>query len=67
MKLTLKRIIAYWLDFIILLILFAGSKWILYIFSDGLPFIYFDSGYIIELWVLLTISAPVWLYFILFE
>jgi uncharacterized RDD family membrane protein YckC len=67
MNLTIKRLLAYWLDFIILLTLLVGSQWILYLFSDGLPFIYFDSGYIIESWVLLTISTPVWLYFIMFE
>lgn len=67
MKLFLKRLIAYWLDFAILASLLVGLQIMLYKFTSGFPFDYFVNGYQLEVWVLLTMSLPVWAYFILCE
>lgn len=67
MKLALKRLVAYWLDFLILATVLAGGQWLLNHITNGFLFTYLDTGYKIEAWVLLTMSLPVWLYFILFE
>lgn len=67
MRLTLKRLIAYWLDFVILASVLGGGQWLLNNITNGFPFTYLDTGYKIEAWVLLTMSLPVWLYFILLE
>ncbi len=67
MTLALKRLLAYWLDFMILAICLAGIQWIIYILTAGFPFSILDTGIEIELWVLLTVSVPVWSYFILCE
>ena len=65
--LSIKRLLAYWLDFMILAIILIGLQLVLYIISAGVPFDYLTKGYEIELWVLLTMSLPVWLYFITFD
>ena len=67
MKLSLKRLIAYWLDFVLLAIILVGLQWLLYKTTSGFPFDFLDKGYEIELWVLLSMSLPVWLYFIYWE
>ncbi|MFS0689921.1 RDD family protein [Sporosarcina sp. 179-K 8C2 HS] len=65
--LFLKRLTAYWLDCTLIAFLLIGFQWALYRATDGFPFNHFEKGYQIELWVLLTFSLPVWLYFILSE
>ena len=67
MKLSLKRLIAYWLDFVILASVFVGLQRLLSNITSGFPFRFFDKGYEIEIWVLLTVSLPVWAYFICCE
>jgi uncharacterized RDD family membrane protein YckC len=67
MKLSLKRLLAYWLDFVLLAFLLCSVQLILYKTSSGFPFVYLNKGYQIELWVLFSMSLPVWLYFIYFE
>jgi uncharacterized RDD family membrane protein YckC len=64
MKLTVKRLLAYWLDVTLVATVLLGAQLSLYFISSGFPFDYLDQGYEIELWVLATISFPVWLYFI---
>ncbi|NBD28194.1 RDD family protein [Paenibacillus glycinis] len=67
MKLSLKRLIAYWLDFVILAVVLVGVQLLLYTVTSGFPFDYFDKGFEIESWVVLSMSLPVWAYFISFE
>jgi uncharacterized RDD family membrane protein YckC len=64
MKLTIRRLIAYWLDVTLVAIVLIGAQLLLYFISSGFPFDYLNQGFEIELWVLATISFPVWLYFI---
>lgn len=63
MKLFLKRLVAYGLDFVLLAFVLVGIQSILFLTTSGFPFDYLDQGYEIEIWVLLTMSVPVWLYF----
>ena len=65
--LFVKRLLAYWLDFVLLASLLVGLQWLLYAASSGFPFDRLEKGYQIELWVLLSMSLPVWCYFIYFE
>ncbi len=67
MILALKRLLAYWLDFVILAICLTTPQWIIYVITSGFPFSKFNTGIEIGLWVIFTISIPVWIYFILFE
>lgn len=64
MKLTIRRLLAYWLDVTLAAGILIGAQLLLYYISSGFPFDALDQGYEIELWVLATISLPVWLYFI---
>lgn len=61
---TIRRLFAYWLDFLILAAVLIGLQFGLYTLTSGFPFESFTKGYQIELWVLSTMSFPVWLYFI---
>ena len=65
--LSLKRLMAYWIDFILLALILCGCQWFLYTLTAGFPFDQLKAGYEIELWVLATISTPVWVYFICSE
>jgi uncharacterized RDD family membrane protein YckC len=65
--LFVKRLLAYWLDFVLLASLLVGLQWLLYAASSGFPFDKLEKGYQIELWVLLSMSLPVWCYFIYYE
>lgn len=67
LKLALRRLVAYWLDFVLLAMVLLGVQWLLYTVSSGFPFDYLETGWQIEIWVLATISLPVWLYFICCE
>lgn len=58
---------AYWLDFVFLALLLLGLQWFLYKVTSGFPFLYFRKGYEIEIWVLVSMSFPVWLYFMYYE
>lgn len=64
MKLAVNRLLAYGIDFVLLACVFVGLQWLLVLLTSGFPFVYLQEGYQIELWVLLTISLPVWTYFI---
>lgn len=67
MKLSLKRLLAYWLDFVVLAVVLVGVQLLIYTVTSGFPFDYLDKGYQIESWVVLSMSLPVWAYFIYFE
>ena len=65
--LALKRLIAYWIDFMLLAVILVGVQLLIYFLTGGWPFNNFHSGPAIELWVICTMSAPVWIYFIVSE
>ncbi|MGZ9585343.1 RDD family protein [Paenibacillus marinisediminis] len=67
MKLSIRRLVAYWLDFVLLAFILIGLQLLLYSISSGFPFQILTAGYQIELWVLSSMSLPVWTYFILCE
>jgi uncharacterized RDD family membrane protein YckC len=67
MKLSVRRLLAYWFDFVLLAIIFVGLQWLLYKTTSGFPFDSLKKGYVIEIWVLFSMSLPVWLYFIYCE
>lgn len=67
MKLALKRLFAYWIDFMLLAAVLVALQGLVNAVSSGFPFAYFDKGIEVELWVLGTMSLPVWGYFILME
>ncbi|OUM88391.1 MAG: hypothetical protein BAA01_08460 [Bacillus thermozeamaize] len=67
MGLSLKRLAAYWIDFMLVASILIAFQLLIYFITSGIPFKYLDRGYEIEIWVLLTMSLPTWLYFILFE
>jgi len=67
LKLSLKRLTAYWLDFMLLAIVLLSFQYLLSKITAGFPFDYLKEGFSIEIWVLLTMSLPVWLYFICCE
>ncbi|UVI27758.1 RDD family protein [Paenibacillus spongiae] len=67
MMLSIRRLLAYWIDFVLLAAVLIGFQMLLYNMTGGFPFDYFSKGYQIELWVLGTMSLPVWLYFVLCE
>ena len=64
MKLSIKRLLAYWIDFVILAVVLVSLQGLLYFTTSGYPFNDLKEGYEIEIWVLLSMSLPVWLYFI---
>lgn len=61
---VIKRIAAYWLDFVLLACILCSMQGLLYWSTGGWPFSRFATGAEIELWVLATMSFPVWCYFI---
>jgi len=62
--LALKRFLAYWIDFVVLGSFLVSLQGLIFRMTSGFPFVSLDQGYKIELWVLLTFSLPVWLYFV---
>ena len=66
-SLLLKRPIAYFIDFMIIWFACVVPQLLAYWLFDGVPFKYFNQPYHIYFWVLLTVSLPIWLYFILQE
>lgn len=65
--LWIKRLLAYWLDFVMLAAVLIGMQGFIYVLFSGFPYTLLTEGFQIELWVLLTMSLPVWLYFIWLE
>lgn len=67
LALSVRRLAAYWIDFAVLALLLVGPQLLVSTLTGGFPFSTLTEGYQIELWVLLTISLPVWAYFLLCE
>lgn len=67
MILSLRRLFAYWLDFILLAAVLVSVQTLLYRVTGGFPFAYLETGLAIEGWVLFSMSLPVWVYFIVGE
>ncbi|EES74940.1 MULTISPECIES: RDD family protein [Paenibacillus] len=67
MILALKRLFAYWIDFTMLAVILVSLQWLINAAASGFPFDDFDKGIEIELWVLATMSLPVWSFFTVME
>lgn len=63
MILALKRLFAYWIDFTMLAVILVSLQWLINAAASGFPFDDFDKGIEIELWVLATMSLPVWSFY----
>ena len=69
-QLILRRIGAYFVDVTLLMVLMQGAQWGLFVATGGFPFNQIaaaNNGWLIYGWVLLTVSLPIWLYFVLQE
>lgn len=66
-SLLVKRPLAYFIDFMIICSACILPQLISFWLFNGVPFKSFTQPYHVYLWVLLTVSLPVWLYFILQE
>lgn len=65
-----RRVAAYFVDVTLLMVLVQGFQWGLLALTGGFPFDTFvalNSGWLIYGWVLLTVSVPIWAYFVLCE
>ena len=61
---------AYFIDVTLLMIVVQAAQWGLFVLTDGFPFnrmAAINNGWLIYGWVFLTVSIPIWLYFILQE
>lgn len=69
-KIVARRIGAYFVDTTMLMFAVQGAQWGFAAATGGFPFTQLaatDNGWLIYGWVLLTVSLPIWLYFVLFE
>ena len=66
-SIILRRIAAYLSDYLVVSVVLLSLQGIIYLVGKGFPFNRFLTGFQIELWIFLTISLPVWLYFALNE
>lgn len=66
-SIILRRIGAYLFDYFILAFVLISLQGVIYLIGKGFPFNLLRSGIQIELWIFLTISLPVWLYFAISE
>ena len=62
-----RRIVAYLVDYVISFAVLIPLQYLVSIVTRGFPYNLFKTGLQIELWILLTVSLPVWLYFIFSE
>jgi len=62
-----RRIVAYLFDFFVLFSILISLQGVAYLVGHGFPYRLLNTGVRIELWVFLSISLPVWLYFALSE
>ena len=58
-----RRIAAYLTDYAILFSVLIPLQVLMWVAGKGFPYTLFKSGWQVELWVLFSISLPVWLYF----
>ncbi len=66
-KIIPLRIGAYLIDYLLLFTALVMPQFVLSAITGGFPFNLLKTGPQIELWVLLTLSLPAWLYFSLLE
>lgn len=65
-----RRVAAYFIDVTLLMLLVQGFQWGILALTGGFPFDMFvalNNGWLIYGWVLLTVSVPIWAYFVLSE
>ncbi|MBN2388938.1 MAG: RDD family protein [Anaerolineales bacterium] len=62
-----RRIAAYLLDYFLLSVVLISLQGVIFLVGQGFPYNLLHTGPQIELWVVLSISLPVWLYFALGE
>jgi len=62
-RLALKRLLAYGIDFVLLGSFLVGLQGLIFHVTDGFPFVLLTRGHEIELWILFTFSLPAWMYF----
>lgn len=67
MSLLFARPIAYFIDFVMLWCICIIPQVLAYHFLDGAPFKYFTESLTIYFWVMITVSFPLWTYFIFTE
>lgn len=67
-QLFIRRATAYFVDMTLLTIAIQATQWSLFALTDGfLSNRLGNNGWLIYGWILLTVSLPIWLYFVLFE
>ena len=69
-QLFIRRVTAYFIDMTLLTIAIQAAQWSLFALTGGFPYTRLgetNNGWLIYGWVLLTVSLPIWLYFVLFE
>lgn len=67
---VVRRVAAYFIDVSLLALAVQGFQWGLAAATGGFPFNALaarNSGWLIYGWMLLTVSLPIWLYFVLLE
>ena len=67
MKKAIFRLLAYDIDFILCSTVLVLPQLFVYQLTGGFPFTSFNQAHELYLWVLFTISLPVWVYFIYME
>jgi uncharacterized RDD family membrane protein YckC len=67
LSLLLARPIAYFIDFLMLWCICIIPQLLAYQFLDGAPFKYFTEPLGIYFWVMISVSFPLWAYFIITE
>lgn len=67
MSLLLSRPIAYFIDFVMLWFICIIPQLLAFHFLNGAPFKYFTEPVLIYFWIMMTVSFPMWIYFIFTE
>jgi uncharacterized RDD family membrane protein YckC len=58
-----RRIAAYFLDFLLLFTVLIPLQGVVSLLGHGFPYRLLTTGACIEVWIVLSVSLPVWLYF----
>ncbi len=66
MKIALKRLVAHFIDIVILAIILILVQWIVFILFNRSP-VEVLEGIAFTMWIFATISVPAWVYFICLE
>lgn len=65
MRIVIRRLIAFALDWIVLFAVFVLPQALIGLLWDGWPLLHVDEGWLAWGWVVLTVSVPSWIYFTL--